>query len=344
MDTKIKEAEVWYDKNKRLYEDFSREMENIIIKILKNQGILYQSVSHRVKEKESYLNKCDNEKYDNPVEEIMDVSGIRIIAYTNRDVSDICRILQEEFLIDEQNSINKADILETDRVGYLSVHYILQLSENRVALAEYKKYKGLRCEVQVRTLLQHAWAEIEHDRNYKFAGVLPKEIQRRFHLVAAVLEMMDGEFDKLSRDIDEYAQNMQEAVKEGDYNLDIDSKSLEQYMLKRFEGISNVRYSPKGDVVSEIVVQELLRFGYRKILDIEQDLKKCYNDVVNCDTTYIGILRAVMITADCKKYFNVAYKGDWQHTSRERVELWKKNGAVNVEKYLKEKGIGVREK
>ena len=92
MDTKIKEAEVWYDKNKRLYEDFSREMENIIIKILKNQGILYQSVSHRVKEKESYLNKCDNEKYDNPVEEIMDVSGIRIIAYTNRDVSDICRI------------------------------------------------------------------------------------------------------------------------------------------------------------------------------------------------------------------------------------------------------------
>lgn len=80
--------------------------------------------------------------------------------------------MHDEFSIDEGNSGNKADMLETDKVGYLSVHYFLKLNNKRLALSEYKGYKGLKCEVQVRTLLQHAWAEIEHDRNYKFAGVM----------------------------------------------------------------------------------------------------------------------------------------------------------------------------
>lgn len=39
------------------------------------------------------------------------------------------------------------------------------------------RYEGLYCEVQIRSLLQHAWAEIEHDRNYKFSGILPKELR-----------------------------------------------------------------------------------------------------------------------------------------------------------------------
>ena len=108
----------------------------------------------------------------------------------------------------------------------------MQLSERRLGLAECKKYRDLRCEVQVRTLLQHAWAEIEHDRNYKFSGVLPHEIRRRFYLVAGVLEMMDREFDRLSGDIDEYVERMENEVSAGNYNLSIDSKSVEQYMLK----------------------------------------------------------------------------------------------------------------
>lgn len=333
MDKKIREAESWYDENRGLYERFSREVEEIITKILETKGIPFQSVTYRVKEKTSYLNKCRNEKYTNPVEQIMDVSGIRIIAYTNQDVLDICKVLQEEFLIDEDNSINKADVLETDKVGYLSVHYILQLNEKRLALAENEVYAKLKSEVQVRTLLQHAWAEIEHDRNYKFAGVLPKEIKRRFHLIAGVLEMMDREFDNLSKDIAEYALTMKKSVEQGIYDLNIDSKSLEQYVLKRFEGEEGIKACYNGEIVSESVVQELSKFGYKTIEDIENDLNEV-GEVFDGEDTYIGVLRNLMIIKDCDRYFKDAFNFHWMATSKRDVEFWKEKGVSNIEKYL----------
>ncbi|MCX4351140.1 MAG: hypothetical protein OSJ60_05830 [Lachnospiraceae bacterium] len=341
MEQKIKEAEQWYDKNKTLYERFSEEIEGIIIKVLKAQKIPYQSVSHRVKEKESYLNKCRNEKYNNPIEEIMDISGIRIIAYTNQDVSDICNILQDEFLIDKGNSGNKADMLATDKVGYLSVHYVLQLSKKRLELAEYKEYENLKCEVQVRTLLQHAWAEIEHDRNYKFTGVLPNGIKRRFYLVAGALELMDYEFDKLSKDIDEYAKKTEKALSKGDFNLSINSKSLEQYMLKRFEGATNIKPLTNGVIISEEVVEEVIRFGYKIIQDIENDLREHENVFKEQKVTYIGVLRDLMIIKDCDRYFKVAYNGNWQGTYKSSVSFWKKNGVKDIENYLADYGISI---
>lgn len=338
MEQKIQEIEQWYDKNKTLYEQFSKEIEEIITKILKSKGISYQSVSHRVKEKESYLNKCKKEKYTDPLKQITDISGIRIIAYTNRDVKAICEILLNEFCVDESNSENKADILETDKVGYLSVHYILQLSQKRLELPEYKLYEDMRCEVQVRTLLQHAWAEIEHDRNYKFAGVLPREIKRRFYLIAGVLEMMDGEFDKLSEDIDEYAKSTQKAVLKGNYDLEIDSKSVEQYLLKKFENADNITSCSNNVVVTETVVEELIKFGYKKIWEIEDDINY-YMCAYEEEDTYIGLLRTLMMLKDCKKYFEKAYGGAWQSIERTSVRFLEEHGVKDIHRYLYENRI-----
>lgn len=340
MDERIVNAEQWYDKNKLLYEQFSEEVEEIIIKILNTQGVPYQSVSHRVKEKDSYLKKCNKEKYANPIEEITDVFGIRVIAYTNRDVLRTCEILKKEFLIDEKRSIDKATVLETDKVGYRSVHYILQLNGNRTKLAEYAAFKGLKCEVQVRTLLQHAWAEIEHDRNYKFAGVLPDDIKRRFHLVAGVLEMMDSEFDRLSEDIDKYSKQAAEAMKKGDYNLPIDSKSLEQYGLKKLAGILCVRPHNDGIMISEEVVQELISFGYNTIQDIENALKNYMNVFSeSTSTTLDGIFRDLMILEDCEKYFIQAYKREWDYIHKSDIDFYKKNGVSDIEKYIEQYDI-----
>lgn len=338
----MKDLEQWYERNKASYEQFSKEVEEIITKILKSKEIPYQSVCHRVKEKESYLNKCKNEKYTDPVNQITDISGIRIIAYTNQDVTNICKVLQDEFSVDEENSVNKAEILETDKVGYLSVHYILQLSKKRLELPEYKRYEDLKCEVQVRTLLQHAWAEIEHDRNYKFAGVLPKEIKRRFYLIAGVLEMMDNEFDMLSEDIDKYAKSMKKAVSKGDYDLDIDSKSVEQYLLKKFEGVNNIEPSSGGMMVTEGVIEELLKFGYKKIQEIEDDINT-YINVYEENSTYIGVLRKLMMLKDCGKYFEKAYNGDWQVMKRASLKSLKEHGVKDIQKYLHENQIELEE-
>jgi ppGpp synthetase/RelA/SpoT-type nucleotidyltranferase len=58
-----------------------------------------------------------------------------------------------------------------DELGYQSVHYLVQFSPERCALPEYQRFQGRIAEIQVRTVLQHGWAEIEHDIQYK-AGLV----------------------------------------------------------------------------------------------------------------------------------------------------------------------------
>ncbi|MEJ7833861.1 MAG: DUF429 domain-containing protein, partial [Nocardioides sp.] len=68
--------------------------------------------------------------------------------------------------------------------GYASRHLLVKLDDGRVA------------SVQLRTVLQHAWAEFEHDIRYK--GNVPEEhardLDRRFTLAAGLLELADQEF------------------------------------------------------------------------------------------------------------------------------------------------------
>jgi ppGpp synthetase/RelA/SpoT-type nucleotidyltranferase len=80
---------------------------------------------------------------------------------------------------------------EKERFGYQSIHYLVQVSEARVALAEYARYRAMIAEIQVRTILQHAWAEIEHDIQYKSSVAMPSVIRRRFMSLAGLLEIAD---------------------------------------------------------------------------------------------------------------------------------------------------------
>lgn len=337
-DEKVKDALQWYDKNKKLYEKCAENEKDIIEKILMNREIPYHSITYRVKDRESYRHKCENEKYTNPIDEIMDLAGIRIIAYTNKDVQKICDIIKQEFEIDVQNSMDKHNVMNDNQVGYLSVHFITKLKENRTTLAEYKIYTGIQSEIQVRTLLQHTWAEIEHDRNYKFSGVLPKEIRRQFYLLAGVLELVDKEFDLLSEQIDSYERETEQKVTQGDYNIVITSESLKRYLLNKFDKSDYIKPCINGEIITNDVIEELLDFGFNTIKDIDNNIT---SDFLNMENTYIGLLRDIMICKDSQKYFEEVFHGQWGGTSTESVELWKTHGANSIERYLQEYGINV---
>ena len=332
MDDKLKSAERWYDNNVEIYSKFSSEVAQIIEKILKSKNIPYHSITYRVKDRESYLNKCKKNKYLNPVEDIMDVSGIRIITYTNNDVKKICEIIEKEFEIDSNNSGNKMDKMDENMVGYLSVHYIAKLNNIRTKLTENSIYRDCKCEIQIRTLLQHAWAEIEHDKNYKFSGVLPKDIRRRFYLVSGVLEMMDREFDVLSEEIDKYSKIVKEKTKENDFDIEIDTESLSQYMSSKFKNDNRIR-----NIVDKSIIEELNAFGFKTIQDIDQKLteevlKNLLHEVD--EDTYIGLLRDLMILLDVDKYFKTSYQYDWTGMERENVLRLEKLGVKNIREYL----------
>lgn len=179
IERKVKNLVRGYDSKKSLYKDFAFSVKRIIEEIIKKEDIgkYIQIVTAREKDPESLTKKLLNKMFDdNPQNiaylekkeienfaDIKDLAGVRIILYFNGDVLKKLRMaLQEEFSYSA-----KDERRHNDSAGQESIHSIIEFSDERLRLSEYAKFKGLRCEIQIVTALQHAWSELEHDVVYK---------------------------------------------------------------------------------------------------------------------------------------------------------------------------------
>ena len=274
-----------FEKELKQYENFSDKMNILIKELLDQENISYHSIENRVKEKNSLAKKIDGKnKYQN-LGEITDIVGCRIISYFEIDVEKIVALLFKEFKIDEVNSIDKKKILDPDRFGYLSYHIICSINDERAQLREYKNYKDLKFEIQVRTILQHAWAEIEHDIGYKSNIAVPREFRRKFSRIASILEIADDEFSRLKLDIHNYVENI---AKQGFENIDINAESLklfieqssdleeiETYIIETLE-LKNVAFSEQiQEAIISFTLNIISKFTtYKEILEIQNSIQK----------------------------------------------------------------------
>ncbi|MEU4661683.1 hypothetical protein AB0F83_08025 [Micromonospora chalcea] len=162
--------------------------------------------------------------------DITDVLGVRIITYFQDDVDAIASIIEREFDVDAENSVDKRALLDPDRFGYLSLHYVVRISPSRAAFSEYKRFENVRFEIQIRSILQHAWAEIEHDLGYKSKGAVPAEVRRRFSRLAGLLELADVEFEHIRDELEVHRAKVSRAVDDRDLSLEIDRDSISAYI------------------------------------------------------------------------------------------------------------------
>ena len=119
--------------------------------------------------------------------------------------------------------------MDPDRFGYVSLHYVLELSPERSRMSEYRRFAGLKAELQIRSLLQHVWAETEHDLGYKSAAGVPKLIRRRFARLAGMLEIADAEFVALRDELTQYELEVPERVQQEPASVQLDKASLRAY-------------------------------------------------------------------------------------------------------------------
>ena len=220
-----------YINNKAKYEVFTKTLENLINDILKAKRVRIHSVTSRVKSLNSLIDKINKPDAEyNRLDDVKDISGIRIITYFSDDVDHIADIIKKEFDIDLKSSVDKRTILDPDRFGYLSLHYSVKLPKSRLALTEFNPFKGLSSEIQIRSILQHTWAEIEHDLGYKSNQAVPKDIRRRFSRLAGLLELADEEFVLIRNKLKEYENKLPEEVKNSPATVLIDKASLVAYV------------------------------------------------------------------------------------------------------------------
>ncbi|MDG1582859.1 hypothetical protein [Pseudomonas sp. GOM6] len=212
------------------YAAFCSTTTDLIKRLLTSKKIEVHSISGRCKDRASFERKITKKSHYRNLPDITDLAGIRIITHYSDDVDVIAKLIEKEFEIDRENSIDKRIILDPDRFGYLSLHYVASLKSTRSKLQEYSDYDGLKVEIQIRSILQHTWAEIEHDIGYKNEFEVPGPIKRKFSRLSGLLELADQEFISIRKEIDRYSKALDKQIKINTKNIGLDALSYEKFV------------------------------------------------------------------------------------------------------------------
>jgi putative GTP pyrophosphokinase len=273
-----------YQKRRTHYESFAEEVKDILSQALRARALKVASVEARAKSVDSFAEKAAAQleadptkpRYPNPLGDITDLAAARVITFFISDIPKVEELINTEFLVVERT--DKADaLLKEDRLGYQSVHYIVQLRDTRTRLPEYSRYAGLKAELQVRTVLQHAWAEIEHDIQYKSVETIPSAIRRRFTSLAGLLELADREFQAIQADDERLREQARRSVDVGNLSeVEVTADALKRYLDKRLGPDARMR-----DYSYDATAKHLRRLGFSNFAQVEKAIAPYDHDALS---------------------------------------------------------------
>lgn len=204
-----------YQEQQPHFQALLEEAHAVVSGLVSEAGIKIHDITARLKTPSSLAEKLRRKGRYSQLSEVTDLVGLRVITYFERDVTAVARLLEAHFEVDWEHSVDKSKMLDPDRFGYMGVHYVLRLDGQTQGF-----------EVQIRSILQHAWAEIEHDLGYKSREAVPREVQRRFYRLAGLLEVADEEFMAIHRLSQDYAATLPQRIQDDPENVFIDAQSM----------------------------------------------------------------------------------------------------------------------
>lgn len=244
--------------------------------LLRESTLPYQSLKWRQKLDGSFRAKAARPdpsnpmrpKYECPSEQIEDQLGFRIVTYLRRDVQNISSLIVREFAV--ISTEDKAmHLLATKRFGYQSVHHVMKLRSDRASMLENRRFSNIRFELQIRTILQDAWAEIEHNVGYKPQYEKPDvTLERRFLSLAGVLEMVDAEFERIKDDAATSRAQVHKDFESDAEDVKITANSLELLISTRLGD---------GDLDKDVLITTadvVNAFGYPSIASLNSVIDK----------------------------------------------------------------------
>lgn len=181
---------------------FSRTARNVAEAIglsLAGVGLQPITIQSRVKTFESFIEKINRKGYTKPFQQTTDFVGIRVVLPLPRDIRPAEEVIDCDFRVLESH--DKASNLALDQFGYRSHHMLIRIPETWTVTPNYRGLAHIDIEVQLRTVLMHAWADIEHMLQYKASTELPPELTRRLSAVSSVLETADMQFSDIIEEV-----------------------------------------------------------------------------------------------------------------------------------------------
>lgn len=327
-----------YIEKRILYEELAQQVLHILETTIRQEyaDLKVASYAKRTKETESLRAKLLKDKYG-PDSEITDLAGVRVIVYSKKDISSISGIIRKKFRVDLRHSVDKTEILGSDRVGYRGEHYVVLLHDDMLSQPEHEKFRNLKCEIQVTSLIAHTWSEITHEKGYKFEGRLPKELERRKNLLAGMLELADMEMDSYVESFDNYIRELEQETEKGCLRYSINSMTLEKFMAWKFPCIS-----PQVFRDIDLILEELKSYGLNTIKDLNGLISPDFISAASemAWRSLDGIIRNILIIHDADKYFDHVWNPDMNWMNRKNYELYKQFH-LDIDKICKQYNIRI---
>lgn len=178
----IEDASDRYIRERDRYVKLTRVVEDLCIRNFIEDRGLRVNITARTKSAYSFRNKLyrfmDNkgkahwEGQDQIFQELSDFSGVRIALYSSTDAEEIVQGIRKIFhFVGEPDVKDKLDSMSPTPSFYKATHCQVALRE-LLTEGENENLSGLSCEIQICTMMEHVWNEIEHDIGYKPTGSL----------------------------------------------------------------------------------------------------------------------------------------------------------------------------
>jgi putative GTP pyrophosphokinase len=167
----------------------------------------------RVKRTDSFLTKAlDRKKYQDPLKDTTDLVGVRFVVLLRSEILILCDIIERSTMWEDIKAKDFRDEIEAEphHFDYQSDHYVVRASKPYPSEGGVEIPFGLPCEVQVRTLLQHAYAELAHDRTYKSPAAIVTDVRREVAKSAALVETTDEIFQDVDERLEEAIQGLRD--------------------------------------------------------------------------------------------------------------------------------------
>jgi ppGpp synthetase/RelA/SpoT-type nucleotidyltranferase len=306
--------------------ELKRQIEALVVQ---NGMTLTIPVEARVKSWDSIASKIARLSMNlYSVKEIQDVVGVRAVLLFQRDSQRLSNLIASAFTVLRQEET--AARLKQDRFGYSSTHLIVTIPEDWLRAPTLCGLRGLQAEIQVRTASQHIWATASQALQYKNEASVPLPVRRSIHRVAAILETVDLEFERVLAEREEYRSELNIARSEP-LNADSIEKLLDSLLPPQ---------NKEPDEAYSVLVKELADFDICTTDELKRVIQKHLPEVleeearlvqeaakkqkgarrksgraVQKETYYIhvGLARVAMQKEFAKRWQKYMYEGTLRH-------------------------------
>lgn len=176
---------------------------------------LKTAVEPRLKDDAKLVEKAfyRGKAYKDPIVDITDKVGIRFVVLLGSDIDKVVAAIEA---ISGWTKSKDRDYEEEQKknpiaFGYAAVHYVVSPVE-QIDLGGLVVPAGTTCEVQIKTLLQHAYSELTHDTIYKPQIDATPIMQRNAAKAMALLEATNDYFEAVAADVNKALASVREVT------------------------------------------------------------------------------------------------------------------------------------